>query len=454
MLRRPLIVAVVLSAFLLRAGSVSARLAALDPIVPPAPDTFTSALVEHGAQLAAIGNCASCHTARGGAPYAGGLALTTPFGKIYSSNVTPDPQTGIGTWSEKAFARAMREGVSRGGRQLYPAFPYDHFTHTGDDDLNALYAFLMTRDPQRAKTPSNELHFPFGFRPLIAGWKWLFFDDKPFQPDPEHDAEWNRGAYLAQSLGHCGSCHTPRNALGAEKRGRTFDGGETESWYAPPLNAHSPSPQPWTVAQMTAYLRTGIARDHAIAGGPMREVTIDLAQASEADVQAIATYVISIMDASMDSSTRTSSSEQQMRAESSRQRSAQALAVTQNEASDHDGEEEQQRDARMKLGASVYANTCASCHDAGRGMSSNSALRLPLAIALYEPDPRNLLHIIRDGIKPADGESGRWMPDFNGALTNEQLVALAAYLRHAAAASPPWPDLEQAVKQVANEIPQ
>jgi mono/diheme cytochrome c family protein len=241
------------------------------PDRPPEPVGFDSATVQRGAGLAAVGDCASCHTAAFGAPYAGGVALRTPFGTIHGTNITPDPDTGIGRWSEAAFVRAMREGVDREGKQLYPAFPYDHFTHASDDDLHALYAFVMTRDPVHAPNVANALRFPFGFRPLIAGWKLLFLKRGP-EPvvDPIQSATWNRGAYLVRSLGHCGACHTPRNALGAEERSREFAGGVAEGWYAPALDEHSPSPLPWSVDELAEYLRTGIAGDHAIAGGPMQ----------------------------------------------------------------------------------------------------------------------------------------------------------------------------------------
>ena len=153
------------------------------------------------------------------------MPLPTPFGTIFSTNITPDAETGIGTWSEVAFARSMREGVDREGRYLYPAFPYDHFTHGTDDDIRAIYAFLMSRPAIRSAAPTNDLVFPLNFRHLVAGWNILFLDRGPLQPDASKSAEWNRGRYLADGLGHCGACHTPRNVLGAEKKGSVFAGG-------------------------------------------------------------------------------------------------------------------------------------------------------------------------------------------------------------------------------------
>ncbi|WP_249225541.1 cytochrome c [Tardiphaga alba] len=182
---------------------------AMPPIDPPPPRSFTSEIVAKGRSLAFLGDCRTCHTAQGGKPFAGGFAMPTPFGTIYSTNITPDPETGIGRWSSAAFIRAMRQGVDREGRHLYPAFPYDHFSLTSDEDLNALYAFFMTRERVKATAPPNALPFPINVRLVLAGWKLLFLRDRRFEPDPTKDAIWNRGKYLAEGLGHCGGCHSP-----------------------------------------------------------------------------------------------------------------------------------------------------------------------------------------------------------------------------------------------------
>lgn len=210
--------------------------------VPPDPRAFPVPLIERGATLAMIGDCVVCHTAERGVPYAGGRPLATPFGTLYATNITPDQATGIGSWSFAAFRRAMREGISRDGSHLYPALPYEHFTHVTDDDLMALYAFLMTRRAIRAPAPHNELVFPLGFRPLLAGWNLLFLHRGPFVAKPGESAEWNRGAYLVEGLGHCGGCHTPRNLAGGEERHRAFAGGVAEGWNAPALDPSNRSP--------------------------------------------------------------------------------------------------------------------------------------------------------------------------------------------------------------------
>src|ERR1700730_6334889 len=207
-------------AVLLIGGAVAAFEIAWRPAIAaidqPAPQSFDAALVKRGRDLAAIGNCTTCHTVRGGKDFAGGLPV--PFGTIFSSNITPDPETGIGRWPEAAFRRAMRSGVDRNGQHLYPTFPYDHFTNVSDEDDRALYAYLMTRQPVHAPARENQLAFPFDQRFVIAGWKLLFLRHGTYQPDPTRSAEWNRGAYLVEGLAHCGACHTPRNALRAGRR--------------------------------------------------------------------------------------------------------------------------------------------------------------------------------------------------------------------------------------------
>src|SRR5277367_2675530 len=197
-------------AALLVGGAAAAFAVAWRPAISTldlaAPQTFDAALIKHGRELAALGNCNNCHTVRGGKDFAGGLPVPTPFGTIYSSNITPDAETGIGRWSEQAFQRAMRSGVDREGRHLYPTFPYDHFTNVSDDDDRALYAYLMTRSAVRASDRANDLAFPFNQRFVVAGWKLLFLRGGTYRADNTQSAEWNRGAYLVEGLAHCGAC--------------------------------------------------------------------------------------------------------------------------------------------------------------------------------------------------------------------------------------------------------
>src|ERR1700743_1801526 len=267
---------------------------AISAIEPPAPQSFDPALVKRGRDLAALGNCNDCHTVRGGKDFAGGLPVPTPFGTIYSSNITPDADTGIGRWSEAAFRRAMRSGVNRQGQRLYPTFPYDHFTNVTDEDDQALYAYLMTRPAVRAPAPANQLSFPFDQRFVVAGWKLLFLRRGTYQQDTTQSAEWNRGTYLVEGLAHCGACHTPRNALGAERPNASFSGGDVDNWHAYAINEQSRAPTSWTFEALFRYLHQGWDPDHGVARGPMAEVVANLSSVPESDVRAIALYMTSV----------------------------------------------------------------------------------------------------------------------------------------------------------------
>jgi mono/diheme cytochrome c family protein len=373
---------------------------------------FDRALVARGARLAGLGNCATCHTSRDGKPFAGGLALVTPFGTIYSTNITPDPDTGIGRWSGAEFLRAMHEGVDRAGHDLYPAFPYDHFTLVSDEDVAALYAFIMTREPLRAEVPPNQLHFPAGLRSAIALWKALYFKPGVYRPDAANSAEWNRGAYLAQGLAHCGACHTPRNAFGAEVRQQELGGGRVEDWHASSLTATSPAPVRWTADQLYAYLREGGEQQHGIAAGPMAPVTHNLAGADESDVRAIATYVASLMPP---------------RDGAARPADESAAPVE---------------------GAQIFAGACALCHDAPSGSLSSPPVALGLTTSLNAPDPGNAIHIVLEGLSPETGEKGALMPGFAAELTDKQVAALVDYLRARFTGEPAWRDVAERIATI------
>lgn len=412
----------------------------IDRVAAPNPQAFDRALVRRGEQLAAVGDCTGCHTVAGGAAYAGGVPLQTPFGTIHGTNITPDPQTGLGGWSEDAFRRAMRQGVSRDGHLLYPAFPYNHFTHLTDDDLHALYAFVMTRDPVRQQAPANRLMFPLQFRPLVGAWNLLYLKEGPLPPAAGQAPEYNRGLYLADALGHCAACHTPRNRLGAEREDADLAGGDAEGWRASALNTASESPLPWTGDKLATYLRTGIVDGHAMSAGPMHGVVASLSRADPADVQAIAGYIAARMGAP--------DAARQARAEAAQRKASQPLAAVQAGARGNAADPQV-----LALGAAVYQGSCAACHDQGRGLSSGSALQLPLAIALTLPDPSNLVRIVREGIQPLPGQPGRWMPPFAGSLSDDQLTALVTWLRHQGTDLPPWNDVAQAVKASSAEAP-
>jgi mono/diheme cytochrome c family protein len=392
--------------------------------LPAAAASFPPAVVTRGEVLAGAGYCATCHTANGGAVYAGGYGLQTNFGVVYSTNITPDSETGIGSWSEDAFRRAMREGVSRDGSHLFPAFPYDHFTRLSDADIAALYAFFMTRAPVSAPARKSGLPFPLNIRALQVGWKLLYFRPARFVPQPGKSDEWNRGAYLAEGISHCGACHTPRNWLGAEQPTRANGGAVIDSWIAPALTAANPSPVPWNWDELFAYLRTGVSRWHGTAAGPMAPVVHDgLSKLPDADIQAIAIYFADIGGAAA--------------------RSGEAEPAIQKALATDQIAPQQRFDPATRL----YTAACASCHY--NGTSGPSALRPQLALnsALYLNEPTNLLQVILHGINAADGAPGVVMPAFTG-LSNADVAGIASYLRATRTHRPAWTDLETRVATI------
>lgn len=400
------------------------------------PASFEPEVVARGRDLALIGNCADCHTVEGGEPYAGGYAMKTPLGTIYASNITPDPETGIGRWSEEAFRRAMREGLDREGRHLYPAFPYNHFTLMSDADIGALYAFMMTRRPVANEKPDNELAFPFEFRPLLAGWKLLFFDDERFQAGPGEDETLAHGRYLVDGLAHCGACHTPRNALMAEKDDEYLQGGAAQDWYGPGLTEASlDSATPWTRDRLIAYLTEQWADDHGVAAGPMRDVAHNLAQAPRGDVEAIAGYVAQLMGAP-----------------ESVEANATAPAPTHAAASDMASARRALADNAIsaEAGAAIYADACARCHESGAGADRlEQGLRLAFSTAVRADRPDNFLQIVAHGIQPGEGQAGHFMPGFAGALTDAQMESLALYVRQTFSAREAWKDVSGRIDDIA-----
>ncbi|MGU7811065.1 c-type cytochrome [Burkholderia sp. AW49-1] len=387
---------------------------------------WSAATLERGRLIALAGDCAVCHTAPGGAPNAGGLALDTPFGTIYTTNITPDPETGIGAWSYPAFARAMREGIGRDGSHLYPAFPYTAFAKLSESDLLALYAYLMSQPPVAHAPPKTKLPFPLDQRRLVAGWNWLFHDTRPFAPDPARSATWNRGKYLVDGAGHCGACHTPRNALGAERGGRAYlAGGDAEGWVAPPLVASPASPVPWTEGALFDYLRTGFSAQHGVAAGPMAPVVAGLAVLPESDVRAIAHYLTSLsppVDAAVaaDAATR-------------RALGAQAVATL-----------------GLESGRRAFDAACAVCHAEAGGVGHFGVRPLMgLNTSVSQAAPDNLLRVLHDGIDHPATDALGYMPGFRDAFDDRQMAELAAYIRaRYAPGQPAWRNLEEASARI------
>jgi nicotinate dehydrogenase subunit B len=398
---------------------------AIAPVSFSAP-AYSEATIERGRMLAALGDCAVCHTAPGGAAHAGGRAMETPFGTIYTTNLTPDAETGLGRWSFSAFQRAMREGLSRDGHHLYPAFPYTAFARTSDDDLQALYAYLMSLPAVRSETPAAELRFPFGARPLMAGWNALFHDPSPIQPVAAQSAEWNRGAYLVNGLGHCGACHTPRNALGAEQGGAAFlSGAMVEGWEAPALTSLSTSAVPWNADALYGYLRHGHAKHHGVAGGPMAEVVRELAAVPDSDIRAMATYLASFNPKLSDEAA-----------------SAQAKQAVARAAAGQ---------ARLLgSGQRMFEGACAACHHDGDGptlLGVNTPLALNSNLTSARPD--NLVQAILEGVREPAARDIGFMPAFREVLDDAQIAELAGYMRaRFAPQEPPWQDLRGSVARV------
>ncbi|CAM2160303.1 cytochrome c [Paraburkholderia tropica] len=399
---------------------------------------WSAAMLERGRQIAIAGDCAVCHTAPGGATNAGGFALETPFGTVWSTNITPDRETGIGAWTYEAFARAMRQGIARDGRHLYPAFPYTSFARMSDADMMSLYAWLMSQPAVKQAAPETKLPFPMNQRRLVAGWNWLFHDDAQYAPDPQRSALWNRGKYLVDGAGHCGACHTPRNALGAEKGGFAYlAGGSAEGWDAPSLVAahagtnskvgKSGAPVPWTEDALFAYLRTGFSPEHGVAAGPMAPVVAGLADLPESDVRAIAHYI-----ASLSPPVEAAAAAQ---AAAARASGANADALT---------------TLGFQNGQRMFEAACAVCHAASGGVGHFGVRPLMgLNTSVSHASPDNLLHVLMNGIEQPATEGLGYMPGFKDSFDDRQMAELAGYIRaRYAPDEPAWRDLESASARV------
>jgi mono/diheme cytochrome c family protein len=315
----------------------------------------------------------------------------------------------------------MKDGVSRTGAHLSPALPYEHFTHVRDADLDALYAFLMTRRPVHDAAPANRLILPLGFRPLLAGWKLLFLHHGETPVDPARSAEWNRGAYLVEGLGHCGGCHTPRNLAGGEIRSQAYAGGIAEGWRAPPLNAANPAARKWTQDALVTYLRTGISPDHSAAAGPMGPVVESLSQVPEGEVRAIAAYIVSKMGG--------------------------APSAPVAPLPDH----AEAAARRLPEGAVLFAGACAGCHGPGAPMMGQGRPLLSLATVLRDSEPTSAAQAVLQGIEPPVAGRGPKMPGFADALTDQQIAAVLGYLRARYTDQPDWKKLPAAVAKARKE---
>ncbi len=390
----------------------------------PLPDQATAPsrdarVVARGAQLSAVGNCHGCHTRQGGAAYAGGFPMSSPYGTIYSTNITPDRETGIGTWSREAFARAMREGVRKDGAHLYPAFPYDRFTRTSDEDIEALYAFFMSIPAVRYEPPANQLLFPFNVRAAIGVWKARHF--KPATPVRSvTGTPMQRGEYLVEGLGHCGSCHSPRTPLQAEDKKRLYDGGEAEGWHAYAINEKNAAPIPWNVAALGHYLRHGWHPQHGIARGTMGLVTHELSAAASQDIEAMAVYTMSLM------------------------KPPSAARVARGRDLVRDPKIDVPPGA-TEAGAKIYDTACHGCHRGTEDMPWDG-MPLSWSIGLAGESPRNVINVILHGVPAApNGETTPVMPGYAGALDDGQVEALVVWMRANLTDQPPWGNVREKI---------
>jgi mono/diheme cytochrome c family protein len=354
--------------------------------------------IARGKALVIAGDCASCHTNDPAKPFAGGKRIDTPFGAIYSPNITPDRDTGIGGWSDGDLYDALRFGVAPDGSRYYPAFPYPNFTRLTRDDILAIRAYLSTQAPVANKAPPPELAFPLNFRVLMRAWNFLFFRPGILEPDQQKGTDWNRGRYLVEGLGHCGACHTPKNILGADRRGQRFAGGRVNGYFAPRLDGAARSGlKSWSVEDLTEYLQSGRnAKSHA--GGLMAEVVLNsTSKMSDGDVKAIAVYLKSLPPG----------------------------------PAEPDGPAP--TDAELKTGKEVYAHNCIACHEADGSSAPRVYPPLNGNALLQSADPSSTLRVILDGAQtittPRAPNTGS-MPAYAKQLSDQQVADVANYIRN------------------------
>lgn len=398
-------------------GTFAVALALLAPLVTAAADAAgASELVQWGKYLATAGDCAACHTAPGGKPMAGGLALPTPIGAIVATNITPSKTHGIGNYTEAQFIDALRQGVRADGQHLYPAMPYTSYAWVSDEDARALYAYFMqgVAPVDAAPAQATELPFPFNIRLSMAAWNLLFLDGKRFTADPAKSAEWNRGAYLTRGLAHCGTCHTPRNLLMAEDSKRELGGGDVGTWFAPNITSDANSGVGgWSTNEIATYLQKGQATNKAQAAGPMAEaVDHSLRNLTSADLQAIAVYLKSV-PALHDPA--------DARAAHSWGEAANELRTVRGVA--------WPKDRDQLSGAQLYDAHCATCHQAsGQGSFDGGLPPLFHNTSVGRSNTNNLVMVLLDGVERTGARPEVRMQGFRNVMSDVQIATLASYL--------------------------
>lgn len=357
--------------------------------------------IERGRYLTYAGDCQACHTdiENDGIPYAGGRGLDTPFGVIYTPNLTPDDETGIGRWSRDDFYRALNEGVGREGEHLYPAFPYPYFTNMPREDVDAVFDYLQTLEPVRAERPENELPFPLNIRQAVAGWKMLFFEEQEFVEDPARSAKWNRGRYLVDGPAHCGACHTGKNVLGADIDDEYLRGGVLENWFAPNIRGgDNGGIADWDERDIIEFLRDGRGRHTSPMQRMGEVVALSTQHLTDADLGAMATYLKSLDD-------------------------------------EPHGESEEFDAARLETGEAIYFDNCAACHDSDLSGVEYFFAPLESSNKVAAEDPSTVIRVILEGARAQPTENAPTplsMPPFAWKLSDAQIADLVTFLRHRA----------------------
>ncbi len=372
-----------------------------DRAYPSQPVADQAAQLQRGAYLARVGDCMACHTTRGGQPYAGGRGIATPFGEVVSPNITPDTQTGIGAWSADDFWRAMHNGRGRDGRFLYPVFPYPSYTKVNREDSDAIYAWLRTVPAVQQQSREHALRFPYNQRWLLAGWRALYFRPGLYEPVADKPAQWNRGAYLVQGLGHCAACHTSRNALGATSAGGDLAGGliPITNWYAPALTPDAATGLgDWQVADLAALLKTGVSERGAVYG-PMAEVVQQSLQyLSNDDVEAMAVYLKSLPQHGI---------------------APVAQAMTKD------------TERMLEQGGRLYEKHCAECHGADGAGKPPAYPRLAGNNGIVSSAVNPIRMVLNGGFPPSTAGNPRpyGMPPYGPIMNDDEVAAVVTYIR-------------------------
>ena len=383
----------------LAAVTLAITLAANANAQTAAPDPQDFSQIAQGRYVAVLGDCAACHTDPGGRPFAGGRAIATPFGNVVAANITPDRETGIGAWTDAQFIRAMTKGRAPGGVRLYPAMPYPAYAKMTTRDLIALRAYLDTLDPVHHQVRSDQLPFPFDIRLGMVFWNWLFYTPGTFKPDPHKSAEWNRGAYLVEGPGHCGTCHTAKDFLGGDESGQFLHGYAIQGWFSPNITGNDHvGLGSWSAEDIVSYLKTGV-NAHAIASGPMAdEVEDSSSHMTTQDLRAIAAFLKSQPTGGNPP--------------------APAMAAS---------------DPVMQAGAAIYADECSACHTPDGAGVARLFPRLKGSPVVQSANPTSLIHVVLEGSRAVATDSAPTapaMPPFAWKLSDRDVADVVTYIRN------------------------